>query len=132
MGVAGDGKSTVGAAIARGLDWPFFDGDRFHPTSNVEKMAAGIPLSDEDRIPWLESLHFDFQIVGDLTIRDVTRQVTFDLTVTIVSDTRLQGLGTATIMRSDFDLGLIRLPSQVALVEEEIIIEIEFVAERVD
>ncbi|MEX1246884.1 MAG: hypothetical protein WEA61_00240 [Anaerolineales bacterium] len=65
MGVAGDGKSTVGAAIARGLDWLFFDGDRFHPTSNVEKMAAGIPLSDEDRIPWLESLHFDFQIVGD-------------------------------------------------------------------
>ncbi|MEX1246883.1 MAG: hypothetical protein WEA61_00235 [Anaerolineales bacterium] len=58
--------------------------------------------------------------------------MTFDLTVTIVSDIRLHGLGTATIMRSDFDLGLIRLPSQVALVEEEIIIEIEFVAERVD
>lgn len=57
MGVAGAGKSTVGAALARALDWPFYDGDDFHPQANVDKMAAGIPLTDIDRRPWLDRLH---------------------------------------------------------------------------
>lgn len=57
MGVSGSGKSTVGAALARLLKWPFFDGDKFHPESNVAKMAAGQPLTDEDRAPWLERIH---------------------------------------------------------------------------
>lgn len=57
MGVAGAGKSTVGAGLARALGWPFFDGDDFHPQANVDKMAAGIPLTDADRWPWLDKLH---------------------------------------------------------------------------
>ncbi|MFD1943814.1 gluconokinase [Paradevosia shaoguanensis] len=56
MGVSSSGKSTVGAAIARRLHAPFLDGDRYHPPANVEKMRAGIPLTDEDRWPWLEAL----------------------------------------------------------------------------
>lgn len=56
MGVSSSGKSTVGNAIARRLHVPFLDGDGYHPEANVEKMRAGIPLTDEDRWPWLERL----------------------------------------------------------------------------
>lgn len=54
MGVSGCGKSTVGEAIAEKLGIEFQEGDRLHPQSNVEKMAAGIPLNDDDRWPWLD------------------------------------------------------------------------------
>jgi gluconokinase len=53
MGVSGCGKSTVAALLAGWLDWPFEEGDALHPEANVEKMAAGHPLTDEDRRPWL-------------------------------------------------------------------------------
>lgn len=57
MGVSGAGKSTVGAALAQQLGWEFLDADEFHPPQNVAKMAAGIPLTDADRLPWLDGLH---------------------------------------------------------------------------
>ena len=56
MGVSSSGKTTVGKAIARGLHVPFLDGDGFHPQANVDKMRAGMPLTDADRWPWLERL----------------------------------------------------------------------------
>jgi len=57
IGVSGSGKSEVGKALAHRLSWDFYDADDFHPASNIEKMAKGIPLTDEDRLPWLDSLH---------------------------------------------------------------------------
>jgi gluconokinase len=56
MGVAGSGKTTVGALLAGRLGWPYAEADNFHPQSNVDKMAAGHPLTDEDRKPWLEAI----------------------------------------------------------------------------
>lgn len=56
MGVSGTGKSTLGAALARRLDRPFLEGDRFHPPANVARMAGGAPLADEDRWPWLDAI----------------------------------------------------------------------------
>jgi len=56
MGVSGSGKSTVGAALAAALGLPFVDGDALHPAANVAKMAAGIPLTDDDRWPWLDAV----------------------------------------------------------------------------
>lgn len=53
MGVSGSGKSTIGALIADALGVPFVDADSLHPRANIEKMAAGHPLDDEDRWPWL-------------------------------------------------------------------------------
>lgn len=53
MGVAGSGKSTIGVLVADALGVPFIDGDSLHPIANVTKMAAGTPLTDEDRWPWL-------------------------------------------------------------------------------
>lgn len=57
MGVSGSGKSTIGLKLANELNISFFDGDDFHPESNVEKMKSGIPLNDNDRIGWLEKLN---------------------------------------------------------------------------
>lgn len=57
MGVSGSGKSTIGKLLAEKLAIPFFDGDDFHPQANIDKMREGIPLTDEDRIGWLERLH---------------------------------------------------------------------------
>ena len=56
MGISGCGKSTVGKILGKKMDLPFFDGDDFHPEANVSKMANGIPLDDEDRAGWLDSL----------------------------------------------------------------------------
>jgi len=56
MGVSGAGKSTIGEKLAERLGWKFEDGDRFHPPSNVAKMSAGQPLTDEDRWPWLRAI----------------------------------------------------------------------------
>jgi len=57
MGVSGSGKSSVGVGIAERLGLPYIEGDDFHPPENVAKMASGKPLDDNDRWPWLESLH---------------------------------------------------------------------------
>ena len=54
MGVSGCGKSTVGRVLAERLGWVFQEGDDLHPESNVAKMSAGVPLTDEDRWPWLD------------------------------------------------------------------------------
>lgn len=56
MGVTGSGKTTLGKSLAAQLSWDFFDADDFHSASNIEKMRRGEPLTDEDRLPWLESL----------------------------------------------------------------------------
>lgn len=63
MGVCGCGKSTVGAALARSLGWPFFDADDFHPPANVAKMAGGTPLTDDDRWPWLDRVADELRAV---------------------------------------------------------------------
>jgi gluconokinase len=56
MGVVGAGKTTVGQLLAHELKWEFADADDYHPASNVEKIRHGIPLTDEDRAPWLQLL----------------------------------------------------------------------------
>ncbi|MEA5617598.1 gluconokinase [Cronbergia sp. UHCC 0137] len=56
MGVSGSGKTTIGQLLARSLNWEFYDGDSFHSLENIEKMRVGIPLNDDDRIPWLQTL----------------------------------------------------------------------------
>jgi gluconokinase len=61
MGVSGSGKSTVGALLAQRLGAEFLDADEFHPPENVAKMAAGVPLTDADRKPWLERLNAELQ-----------------------------------------------------------------------
>jgi gluconokinase len=56
FGVSGAGKTTVGKLLARKLGWKFIEADEFHPRANIKKMHRGVPLTDEDRSPWLERL----------------------------------------------------------------------------
>jgi gluconokinase len=56
MGVSGSGKTTVGQCVAQELDLPFIEGDEFHPQENIDKMSAGIPLTEADREPWIDAL----------------------------------------------------------------------------
>jgi len=56
-GAAGAGKTTVGRALAEAIGWRFVDGDDYHAPTSIEKMRAGIPLTDADRAPWLAALH---------------------------------------------------------------------------
>ncbi|WP_243074392.1 gluconokinase [Microbacterium sp. SS28] len=69
MGVSGSGKSTIASLVAERAGVAYIDADDLHPASNVEKMAAGIPLTDEDRMPWLADVgdviaqHSDVRVV---------------------------------------------------------------------
>jgi gluconokinase len=62
MGVAGSGKTTIGRKLARVMGCPFYDGDDYHSQANREKMARGIPLTDEDRLSWLQTLHNEMKV----------------------------------------------------------------------
>jgi gluconokinase len=57
MGVSGCGKTSVGQRLSQKFGWPFFDGDDYQPQENIAKMAAGTPLDDDDRFPWLVTLN---------------------------------------------------------------------------
>lgn len=56
MGVSGCGKTSVGELLSKKLNIPFYDGDNFHPKENIEKMKNNIPLTDDDRLPWLKKI----------------------------------------------------------------------------
>lgn len=63
MGVSGCGKSTIAEAVASRADWLHLDADAFHPQSNIDKMSAGVPLTDDDRFPWLECIRGELDAV---------------------------------------------------------------------
>jgi carbohydrate kinase (thermoresistant glucokinase family) len=65
MGVSGSGKTTLGKRLAADLGWPFYEGDDFHSQANVEKMAQGEALTDNDRWPWLDALRTEIQTLLD-------------------------------------------------------------------
>ena len=71
MGVSGSGKSTIAAKLAERIGWRCEDGDRFHPASNVAKMSAGHPLTDEDRWPWLQAIADEIDRVSEAGDRAV-------------------------------------------------------------
>jgi gluconokinase len=101
MGVSGAGKSLIGAAFAGELGFEFADGDDYHPPENVKRMAAGIPLTDEDRAGWLRALAARIREARDAgdglvvacsalkrSYRDVLRQAAPDLRVVFLDGPR--------------------------------------------
>ena len=81
MGVSGSGKTTIGNLISEKLDLPYRDGDDLHPQANIDKMAAGTPLTDEDRWPWLELVgqwlidHPDGGVIGCSSLKRSYREL---------------------------------------------------------
>lgn len=68
MGVSGAGKTTLGEKLAQRLGWRFIDADDYHPPENVAKMAAGTPLQDADRWPWLDRLNAELRAQDDAVL----------------------------------------------------------------
>lgn len=111
-----DNSNRNGAINNRILDSGSFEFITFSPTAYI-----GMPQSVE------VGQTIEFQIVGDLTIRDITNEVTFVATVTLVSEARLEGLASSSLLRGVYGL-VIPSVAQVAEVDEEVILEIDFVA----
>jgi gluconokinase len=84
MGVSGSGKTTIGEKLAARMSWRYEDADTFHPASNVAKMSAGQPLTDDDRWPWLKAIAAEIDractagervVIGCSALRRVYRDV---------------------------------------------------------
>lgn len=98
MGVSGSGKTTIGNLLSEKLDLPYRDGDDLHPQANIDKMAAGTPLTDEDRWPWLELVgqwltdHPDGGVIGCSSLkrsyRDLIREAAPEVKFVHVHGTR--------------------------------------------
>lgn len=108
MGVQGSGKSTIGAALAERLNIDFIDGDDLHPAANKEKMAAGHPLTDEDRVPWLK-------VIGE-TIAQGRREGR----ITIVACSALKRWYRELLRSSDADLVFVHLSGEQALLADRL------------
>ncbi len=105
MGVAGAGKTTVGAMLADDLGWPFYDGDAFHPAANVEKMRQNVPLTDADRFAWLTALR---RLIDDLARQETSAIVTCSALKQAYRDRLLDGPGDARLVYLKGDFALIR------------------------
>ena len=127
MGVAGSGKSTVGALLARELGGDFLDGDELHPPSNVAKMSAGIPLDDADREPWLREIGARMaaapgtMVIGCSALkrayRDIIRAAAPDTVFVHLRGTR-ELLAARMAARPDHFMPVSLLDSQLATLEE--------------
>lgn len=108
MGVQGSGKSTIGAALAERLNVTFIDGDDLHPKANKDKMAAGHPLTDEDRVPWLK-------VIGE-TIAEGRREGR----ITIVACSALKRWYRELLRSSDQDLVFVHLSGDKGLLADRL------------
>ena len=130
MGVAGSGKSVIGGALAHALDVEFVDGDDFHSAKNIEKMAAGIPLTDDDRASWLRALALRLRAARDAgkgiviacsalkrSYRDVLRSCAPDVQFIYLEGSR-RLIGERLARRGGHYMRASMLDSQLAILEE--------------
>lgn len=123
MGVSGAGKTAIGERLAARLGWRFIDADDFHPPGNVAKMAAGVPLGDADRAPWLSLLN-----------RKILSEENAVLACSALKDryrkSLLAGVGAARIVHLKGDYGLIhaRLKARVHRYMPASLLESQFAA----
>ena len=105
--------------------------DMILQTGNADYQYATFEATSISGLPESVTIgqSFDVQITGNLTIHGVTKEETFNTTITPVSETRIAGLASLTILYSDFGVQILRLPQQVASVEDQVTLELEFVAE---
>ncbi len=127
MGVAGCGKSTVGAAVAERLDAVYLDGDDLHPPENIAKMSRGEPLTDADRAPWLQRVgetlrgRTDLCLIGCSALKRIYRDIIRDAAGEAVGFLHLSGsrdvIAERMGQREDHFMPLALLDSQFAALE---------------
>lgn len=127
MGASGCGKSSVGAALAARLGVPFQDADDLHPASNIAKMSSGIPLTDDDRAPWLrivgDELHRQERtglVIACSALRQIYRDVIREHAAEVFFvhlDVKKEVLAARLFMRSEHFMPLDLLESQLATLE---------------
>ncbi len=108
MGVSGSGKTSVGKAIASRLSWTFVEGDDLHPSSNKAKMASGVPLTDQDRWPWLDA------------IADRMRKIDNAGGSAVVACSALRHVYRDRLRRSGADLRFLHLTGDTALIRRRL------------
>jgi len=131
MGVSGSGKTTIAALLADRLGWRLLEGDAFHPPANVAKMAAGTPLTDEDRWPWLRAIADAMGQGGDAVVacsalkrayRDVLRSGRSDVRFVYLRGGR-SVIAARLAVRQDHFMPSALLDSQLATLEEPMLDE---------
>ena len=106
MGVCSSGKTSVGTVVASRLNWTFIEGDDLHPPANITKMASGVPLTDEDRWPWLDS------------IADRMREIDKAGESAVVACSALRQAYRDRLRRSGADLCFLHLTGDVSLIRQ--------------
>ena len=106
MGVCSSGKTSVGKVVASRMNWTFIEGDDLHPPANITKMASGVPLTDEDRWPWLDS------------IADRMREIDKAGESAVVACSALRQAYRDRLRRSGADLCILHLTGDVSLIRQ--------------
>ncbi len=106
MGVCSSGKTSVGKVVASRMNWTFIEGDDLHPPANITKMASGVPLTDEDRWPWLDS------------IADRMREIDKAGESAVVACSALRQAYRNRLRRSGADLRFLHLTGDVSLIRQ--------------
>lgn len=109
MGVAGSGKSTIGAILSRELGWEFIDSDKLHPQQNIEKMKNGIALTDSDRKPWLKA------------IRNVIEQADQNNVNIIIACSALKETYRQYLIQSDKNIEIVFLKGDLNLIQKRLL-----------
>ena len=108
MGVSGSGKTTVGKLLCEKTEWTFYEGDDFHPEENVEKMRAGTPLTDEDRVPWL------------LALREIIEQHLEKNTSAVIACSALKASYREVLQRDDRRIQFVFLKGEMPLIQSRL------------
>jgi len=108
MGVSGSGKTAIGKTLAAKLHWQFIDGDDLHLPSNIEKMRKGVPLTDRDRMPWLESIR---KRIMDLAKKE---------TSAIIACSALKESYRKVLLSADRDIKLVYLKGTREMIEKRL------------
>ena len=108
MGVSGSGKTTVGKLLCEKTEWTFYEGDDFHPEENVEKMRAGTPLTDEDRVPWL------------LALREIIESHLEKNTSAVIACSALKASYREVLRRDDKRIHFVFLKGEMALIQSRL------------
>jgi gluconokinase len=139
-GICGCGKTTLGKALADRLDWRHIEADEFHSKENKDKMSKGIPLTDEDRLPWLNSLHEELcqqqnSVLSCSALKASYREILLrDLSaLTIWLDISSEEAKRRVASRSDHYMSPLMVQSQLAaaeLTEDALIVDAEIPTEK--